>query len=234
MTQAQRAVDAVVPTCVGCIMDGNRRWAKAHDQDVRGGHAAGYETLKQVVSWCKDMGVRHLVVYAFSTENWNRGEREVGCLLDLMRTVLRTQLEELRSHDVAVHVVGDIARFPEDLQSEIAHLHETNPTEARYHLWACTSYGGRAELVAAAQRLVEDGVTDVTEDSFSEALWTADMPDPDLIIRTGGQQRLSNFLPWQSTYSELFFLDLLWPDLDRTTWNNVLHEFAQRKRNYGR
>jgi len=224
--------DASHPTAVGVIMDGNRRWAQGRGKPVTEGHRAGYGKLKEVVEWCKEGGVYDLVVYAFSTENWRRAEEEVGGLMQLMRHVLEHELAELRSHDVAVRVVGNLARFPEDLQQSIARLHETNSPDAQYRLWVCASYGGRAEIVDAAAKLVRVG-GEVTEARFTEALWSHGMPDPDLVVRTGGQQRLSNFLPWQSVYSELFFLDTLWPDFSRDEWNAVLAEYGERKRNFG-
>lgn len=220
------------PNAVGVIMDGNRRWAKQRDMPTVEGHRAGYARLKEVLEWCKEDGVHDLAVYAFSTENWHRAEEEVGGLMRLMRYVLEHELSELRSHDVAVHVVGDLARFPDDLQQSIARLHETNSPDAQYRLWVCASYGGRAEIVHAAAKLLEAG-GDGTEARFAEALWSAGMPDPDIVIRTGGQQRLSNFLPWQSVYSELFFLDTLWPDFSREEWGGVLAAYAARKRNFG-
>lgn len=231
--QRTMSTSVTTPACIGVVMDGNRRWARARNVSTIEGHTEGFKKLKEVVEWCKEDGVSHVVAYAFSTENWRRAEEEVGGLMNLMRHVLQHELAELRTHDVAVHVVGALDRFPEDLQQAIAELHATNPKDATRHLWSCASYGGRAEIVAAMQTLLAKGVDDVDEQGFAQAVWTAGMPDPDLIVRTGGQRRLSNFLTWQSVYSELFFLDTLWPDLTRTEWDTMLAEYCARKRNFG-
>ncbi|MBP9749399.1 MAG: di-trans,poly-cis-decaprenylcistransferase [Candidatus Pacebacteria bacterium] len=227
-------MESRAPTCVGIIMDGNRRWARVRDVPTLMGHTSGYEKLKETEGWCKEANVRHLAVYAFSTENWNRGAEEVGYLMDLMRTVLHDRLEKLQSPDVAVHIVGDCGRFPKDIQDLIAAVHSKNRADAEYHLWVCASYGGKSEILAAVNALIQEGVQEVTEECFTGALWTAAMPAPDIIVRTGGERRLSNFLMWHSGYSELFFLDTLWPDFSKEEFDGILAEFAERTRNYGR
>jgi undecaprenyl diphosphate synthase len=215
-------------------MDGNRRWARERGLPTVKGHQAGYKTFKQVAQWCKEAGVTHLAVYAFSTENWKRNEEEVGYLMDLMRELLEKGLPDMHKEDVAVHIVGDLSLFPEDIQSSIQRLHSKNPASPTQHLWVCASYGGKSEVVAAANRLLQGGVKEVTEEEFTRALWTADMPAADIIIRTGGEKRLSNFLMWHSGYSELFFIDTYWPDFSQAELQRVLDEFATRKRNYGK
>ncbi len=221
------------PTCVGIIMDGNRRWAREHGLPSLEGHRRGYEKLKEVMGWCREAGIAHLAVYAFSTENWKRSADEVGYLMDLMRTMLREQLPELRKEHTAVHVVGKLDLLPADLQETVSTLHDTNPRDAIHHLWACISYGGRAAIADAVNILHAEGVGEVNEDAITRTLWTADMPAPDIILRTGGEKRLSNFLMWHSGYSELFFLDTYWPDFSRVEFDEVLTQFTDRKRNYG-
>ncbi len=220
----------VLPRCVGVIMDGNRRWARARSLPSVEGHRRGYEKFREVAGWCKEVGVEHLVVYALSTENWKRSEQEVSYLLELMRELLRNGLREERV-DSAVHLIGDLSRFPADIQEGIAAFHAENPAAPARHLWVCVSYGGRAEILAAVAARTQGG--EVTEASIAEHLWTAGMPDPDLVFRTGGEQRLSNFLLWQVAYSELFFSPTLWPDLSRSEFDELLRAYGMRKRNYG-
>jgi len=224
---------SAVPACIGMIMDGNRRWAHAHDVATIEGHKAGYEKLKEVVEWCKDSDVHHLVVYAFSTENWKRDDGEVQYLMDLMRMLLGEERTRMEEDGVAIHICGDLSRFPGDIQTAITSLHEDNPADASWHLWVAASYGGRAEIIAAVNTLAAQGRGPYTEDDVAAALTTKGMPDPDIIVRTGGEKRLSNFLPWQSTYAEFFFLDTQWPAFSRKEFDDILAAFAERKRNFG-
>jgi undecaprenyl diphosphate synthase len=228
-----RAEPRVPLSCVGIVMDGNRRWAKHRGLPTYKGHERGFDKLREAVTWCKDARIRHLVVYAFSSENWNRSEGEVRHLLDLARTVFMDVLPTLSNADLAIHVAGDRTRIPEDLQRAIHELEEKNPGNAHYHLWIAASYGGRPEILHAVNALLAEGAHMVDEGAFARHLWTAGMPDPDLIIRTGGQRRLSNFLLWQGAYSELWFTDTLWPDLTKEEFDGVLEDVATRQRNFG-
>ena len=221
------------PSCIGIIMDGNRRWAKEQGLATIEGHKAGYEKFKEVAEWCKEAGLKHLAVYAFSTENWNRNKEEVSYLLDLMRELLEKGLPEMHKQDVAVHIVGDLSRFPDDIQTSIDTLHGRNPVDPAHHLWVCASYGGKPELLAAVNTLLARGVQGVSEKEVSDVLWTAGMPDPDIIIRTGGQRRLSNFLLWHAGYAELFFIDTYWPAFSKREFTQILHDYGARTRNYG-
>ena len=221
-------------TCVGMIMDGNRRWAKEQGVPKLKGHQKGYEKLKEVTEWCREENIQHVVVYAFSTENWSRGEDEVGYLMGMMRKLLKDEIGKLRKKDSAIHIVGYIDRFPEDIQELIKNLHDSNSADARYHLWVAASYGGRAELLAGVRKLATQGVAGVTEEVFKKALWTADMPDPEVIIRTGGKKRLSNFLTWSSVYSELFFVDTFWPAFSKEEFQHIVHEYRGVGRNFGK
>lgn len=221
------------PSCIGIIMDGNRRWAKEQDKKPWEGHFAGNKKFKEVVRWAKECGVPNIIVYAFSTENWKRSEEEVGHILSLMRSFFSEELKGLAADGVRVRFAGDLTRFPEDIRRMIQKAEADTS-----HLTSCTvmiaaSYGGRAEIVRAAQSLIEKGHAQVTEEVFAQELWTAGFPDPDMVIRTGGEYRLSNFLPWQATYSELFFTKTLWPVFSREEFEMMLTEYARRKRNFG-
>jgi len=221
-------------SCVGMIMDGNRRWAKKQGLSSIQGHKAGYENLKRVTQWCREEEVAHLVVYAFSTENWNRAKEEVDYLMEMMRFLLKDEIYELREDDVAVHIIGQISLFPEDVQKLTEEMHASNPNDAKYHLWIAASYGGRAEIVAGVNSLLQEGEAVVTEELFAKSLWTADMPDPEIVIRTGGEKRLSNFLSWSCAYSELFFIDTFWPAFSKEEFVEILEKYRNRKRNFGK
>ena len=219
--------------CIGIIMDGNRRWAKEQGLPSLEGHRKGYGKLMEVVEWCKEEHIQHLVVYAFSTENWGRAENEVSYLMDLFREMCG-ELTDMHKQDIAVHFVGDLSRFPKDLQENISEVHARNNPDAAHHLWIAASYGGRAELTSAVNKLARKGPGPYTEQDVSEALWSYPMPDPDIIIRTGGDHRTSNFLPWQGAYAELFFPDTFWPAFTKEEFLSILEEYRRRERRYGK
>lgn len=221
-----------VPQCIGIILDGNRRWAKERGLPTVMGHREGVERLRETVRWIQSRGIKHLVVYAFSTENWNRTFEEVSYMMDLIREKFTTNLKEIVNEGVRIKVVGQKDRFAGDLQEIFSKTEQESDQKAEVTLWVCLSYGGRAELVEAARKAAQEG--EITEETIAANLWTAGMPDPDIVIRTGGQQRLSNFLPWQSTYSELFFLKEYWPAFSEQSLDSVLAEFNERKRNFGK
>ena len=222
-----------IPTCVGIILDGNRRWAKEHGLPKLEGHRAGMEKVKEATRFVRASGVAHLVVYAFSTENWNRAEEEVGYLMDIFSNALQKELGELGKEGVRVRFVGQRERFTPELQKAMSATEEQTEKNNTFTLWVCLSYGGRAEIVAAARSLVTAG-EEITEESLSRHLWTAGMPDPDIIIRTSGEQRLSGFLAWQSVYSELFFTDTKWPAFTEEEFKKILAEYAERERRHGK
>ena len=220
------------PACVGIILDGNRRWAKENDVSKLEGHRAGTETLKKTVRFVRDSGVKHLIVYAFSTENWNRDKDEVSYLMDLFREAIQKEMSELGKENVRVRFVGQRGRFSEDLQQSMGEIEKETEKNEAITLWVCLSYGGRAEIVAAANSAAKSDL--ITEELLAKNLWTSEMPDPDIIIRTGGEKRLSNFLLWQSAYSELFFTDTLCPDFNKEEFDAILTEFATRERRRGK
>ena len=220
------------PQCVGIILDGNRRWAKKKDISALEGHREGAERLKECIAWCISRTIGHLVVYAFSTENWQRPNEEVSYLMELMQAAIVEEASGLIKKGVRVQFVGQREKFSPEMQKQIRGLENESAANTALTLWICLSYGGRAEIVAAARAATENG-GELTEESFAKNLWTAGMPDPDIVIRTGGRHRISNFLLWQSAYSEIFFLDTLWPDFSESEFDQVLKEFEERTRTFG-
>lgn len=225
--------EPAAPTCVGIILDGNRRWAKEQGKTSFEGHSAGMDNVEPIARAARDRGVKHLAVYAFSTENWQRAPEEVSYLLGIFETMIREKLTALREENIAVRFAGQLERFPESLQKAMADAEAGNPAEPAMTLWACLSYGGRADIVQAVAALQAAGET-VTEETLRAHLWTAGLPDADIIIRTSGEQRLSNFLMWQSAYSELFFVQKHWPAFTVEDLDVVLTEYAARERRMGK
>ncbi len=221
-----------VPRCIGFILDGNRRWAKEQGLSSFEGHQKGMDNVETIARAARDMGIQHMVVYAFSTENWERSEDEISYLFKIFESMAREGLARFTDADAAVRFVGQIKRFPLSLQEAIRMVEAKNPKDPRYTLWICLSYGSRAEITHSAQEASREGA--ITEESISKHLWTRDMPDPDLIVRTSGEQRISNFLLWQGAYSELFFLKKHWPEFTIADLQAVLKEYAQRERRVGK
>jgi undecaprenyl diphosphate synthase len=224
-----------VARAVAVIMDGNGRWAAARGLDVAEGHRAGSRALRPVVETAIDLGVQSLAVYAFSTENWTRSAEEVAALMDIFGETIDRELADLAAQGVRTRFIGRRDRAPEWLQARMADLEEATADKTKLSLWIAFDYGGRAELVEAARRIVEDGVEadDVDEGLFARYLYAPDMPDPDLLIRTSGELRVSNFLLWQSAYAELVFTDALWPDFGPDEFRRALEDYAGRRRRFG-
>jgi undecaprenyl diphosphate synthase len=220
---------------VAIIMDGNGRWASRRGVSVAEGHRAGSRALRPIVETAIDLGVESLAVYAFSTENWTRSEEEIGALMETFAETIERELPDLVAQGVRVRFIGRRDRAPEDLQERIARLERETKRNDRLSLWIAFDYGGRAELVEAARRLVASGVApeDVDENTFAAQLYAPSMPDPDLLIRTSGELRISNFLLWQLAYSELVFVDTLWPDFGPRQLREALGSYARRRRRFG-
>ncbi len=216
-------------------MDGNGRWAAARGVPVADGHREGARALRRTVEAAIDLGVRSLAVYAFSTENWARPPDEVESIMELMDETIDRELPDLARQGVRTRFVGRRDRVPEALRAKMAALETETAGNERLLLWIAFDYGSRAELVEAARKLVEDGVRyeDVSEATLAERLFAPELPDPDLVIRTSGERRLSNFLLWQSAYAELVFTDTLWPDFGEDDLRAALEEYAQRGRRFG-
>jgi undecaprenyl diphosphate synthase len=220
---------------VAIIMDGSGRWAAKRRLPVAEGHRAGSRALRPVVETAIDVGLESLAVYAFSTENWTRSEDEVRALMDIFAETIERELPDLVEQSVRVRFLGRQDRAPEDLRRRMAKLERETRRNDRLSLWIAFDYGGRAELVEAARRLVAAGVDpeDVDENTFAAQLYAPAMPDPDLLIRTSGELRISNFLLWQLAYSELVFVETLWPDFGPKDLRDALGVYARRKRRFG-
>ncbi len=226
--------DASVPVSIGVILDGNRRWAKEQGLPTLEGHRKGYEKVKELVRWARARGIREVVVYAFSTENWNRSPEEVNYLMNLLERAFGEELSELIEEGGRVRFIGQRDRLPERLRANMEKVEEETKDGTAGTLVVALSYGGRPEILAAVNKLIAEGAQEVSEDTLKSAMWSAGLADPDLIIRTSGEQRLSNFLTWQSVYSELFFTDTKWPAFTEEEFDSILAEFATRERRRGR
>jgi undecaprenyl diphosphate synthase len=218
------------------IMDGNRRWAKERGLASFEGHRAGYETLKKIGVACLNRGIEVLTVFAFSTENWKRTNEEVGFLMDLLEQGLRNELSFFAEREVRIRIIGrrdglrpSVLKACEDAERETAQY-------SRCTLCICINYGGRAEIVDACKKIVKDGVSSdaIDEATITSRMYWPDMPEPELIVRTSGEERLSGFLLWQAAYSEFYWSKKHWPDFDETELDNVLGEYAMRQRRFGK
>jgi len=221
------------PTCLGFIMDGNRRFAKEHGLPTFEGHRKGFDDVfLGLVRFLRDERIPHAVFYAFSTENWRRAEAEVSYLMTQFSEKMARMNEDLEEQGVQVRFVGRRQDFSTELQKQMNELEEKSKEYTSTTIWIALSYGGRAEIVEAVNEAVRRGI-EVDEQSFDKLLWTAELPDPDMIVRTSGEQRLSNFLTWKSAYSELYFIKKHWPALTKTDFDDILAEYAKRERRHG-
>jgi undecaprenyl diphosphate synthase len=216
-------------------MDGNGRWARRRRRPVASGHRAGTRALHRTVEAAIDLGVESLCVYAFSTENWSRSADEVDALMEIFIETIERELPELAREGVRTRFIGRRDRATPELRAKIQHLEDETAANERLQLWIAFDYGGRAEIVGAARRLVEEGVPAgaVDEDALRSRLYAPEMAEPDLLIRTSGEQRISNFLLWQLAYTELFFCDTLWPDFGERELRDALAQYAGRRRRFG-
>jgi undecaprenyl diphosphate synthase len=236
VTTSQEAAPATgVARSVAIIMDGNGRWAAAHGLPVAEGHRAGARALRRTVEAAIDLGIGSLAVYAFSTENWARPADEVESIMELLDETIERELPDLAAQGVRTRFVGRRDRIPAPLLAKMQKLERETADNDRLLLWIAFDYGSRAEIVEAVRRLIADGVApaDVSEEAVAARLYAPDLPDPDLVIRTSGEQRISNFLLWQSAYSELVFCDTLWPDFGADELRAAVDEYAQRQRRFG-
>jgi len=228
-----------VPSHVAIIMDGNGRWAAARGLPRVAGHRAGVQAVRRTIEAAITQGVAWLTLYAFSSENWRRPAEEVSDLTGLLRHFIKVELAELAREGVRIRIIGDRTRFDRDIQAELARSEVTTSGNTRLNLTVALSYGARGEIMQAARAMAEAaaaGTLDpasIDEKHFSDRLSTAGIPDPDLILRTSGEQRLSNFLLWQSAYAELVFTDVLWPDFGAAEFAEALAEYARRERRFG-
>jgi len=225
-----------LPRHVAIIMDGNRRWARQRGLPELEGHAAGVEAIRELLRHAVRRGVPVLTLYAFSRENWARPDDEVAGLFGLLEEAIRSETDELRTEGVRIRLLGRQDELPEATRTSIGEALAATAEGGQLLLNIAFNYAGRSEIVDAVRGIVESGrsADEIDETVISDALYTAGMPDPDLVIRTGGEQRLSNFLIWQSAYAEFYTCDTLWPDFDPTAFDAALAEFASRQRRYGR
>ncbi len=233
--------EKIMPKHIAIIMDGNRRWAKAKNLDGSLGHKKGAEVLETVAKYCNKIGLEALTVYAFSTENWKRTKEEVGAILLLLNMYLDKFLKTADLENIKLRVIGDRDKnMPEEIKAKMIKMEEKTKNNTGLKFNIAFNYGGRDEIVKATQKiakLVKDGnldIEDITEETISNNLYTAGLPDPDLVIRTSGELRTSNFLPWQITYSEFMFLDKYWPDFTTNDIDVAIEEFSKRHRRVGK
>jgi undecaprenyl diphosphate synthase len=224
-----------IPTHVAIIMDGNGRWALARGLPRLLGHRAGTENLRRIITACVEFGVKYLTIYAFSTENWGRPREEVEGLMNILEDVIDREMAELNKEGVQLRHIGRLERLDPKLQEKVMQAIELTKHNDRLVLNVAFNYGGRDEIVNAIQKMIKDGVKaeDVTSDLVSHYLYTAGVPDPDLIIRTSGELRVSNFLIWQGAYSEWYGTSVYWPDFNKEEFRKALNTFSQRERRFG-
>jgi undecaprenyl diphosphate synthase len=236
MSASPAPISGNIPAHVAIIMDGNGRWALKRGLPRLAGHKAGTENLRQIIKACVEFGVKYLTIYAFSTENWGRPQEEVLGLMRILEDVIDRELAELDSQGVQLRHLGQLNRLPAFLQEKVLHAIEATRHNSRLIINIAFNYGGRDEIVHAIQQIIREGIpaSEVTPELVSQYLYTAGTPDPDLIIRTSGELRISNFLIWQTAYSEWYVTPTYWPDFDKTEFRKALEEFAQRDRRYGK
>lgn len=225
---------------IAIIMDGNRRWAKEKNLPSAFGHKKGVDALKAAMRACDDFGVKYLTVYAFSTENWNRKKEEVDFLMNLLGETIKNELKEMHENGVVINFIGDLKKLSSKLQEILAHAVEVTKNNTGVHLQIAFNYGSRDEIVHAAKLIAEKVKNgnirpeEITEEMISQNLYTKDIPDPDLLIRTGGEMRVSNYLLWQIAYSEFLVTKRYWPEFDKNALSEAIIEFNHRQRRYGK
>lgn len=231
---------ADVPQHVGIIMDGNHRWASAKRLPGAAGHRAGAKRLREIAEACADLGIKNLTLFAFSTENWQRPSREVSLLMDLMRHVMQNDIEELNRRNVRLRVIGCRDKFAKDIQEQMTYCEELTQQNSELNLSVAVNFGGRWDIVQAAKKVAEQvaagelELAQIEETHIAQNMSLAGLPDPDLLIRTGGEHRVSNFLLWDLAYTELYFTETYWPDFDAASLTEAVTEFADRSRRFGK
>lgn len=231
-----------IPKHIGIIMDGNRRYAKKLGLDPKMGHIFGAKKLEEVLKWCLELGIREVTLYAFSTENFKRSQDEIEHIFNLMKSKLREleKSEVIHKNEVQIRFIGKLELLPDDLRIFMKKIEDLTRSYNKYRLNIAVAYGGRSEIVDAIRNIVKDALKgrikaeDITEDTISKYLYTKDSLDPDLIIRTSGEERLSNFLIWQSAYSELYFVDALWPEFTKLDFLLAIRSYQKRERRFGK
>ena len=240
LTPIQETVQRTKLQHVAIIMDGNRRWAKKHLLPSMSGHNAGVKSLKTIVSDVAELGIKYLTVYAFSTENWGRKKDEVDFLMMLLAETVRKELDDLHKNNVKIRIIGNIDELNPELQKILNHSMSVTADNTGLNLQVAINYGSRDEITQAMKKISRDvqsgklSPDDINDDLISSYLYTSNIPDPDLLIRTGGDQRLSNYLLWQLAYTEIYVTDVLWPDFGKEELNKSVLEFTKRERRFGK
>ncbi|MGK0223015.1 MAG: undecaprenyl diphosphate synthase [Limisphaerales bacterium] len=236
----QLAQETLIPSHVGIIMDGNHRWAKNKRLPGAAGHRAGARRLREIAEASADLGVKHLTLFAFSTENWQRPSTEVSLLMDLMRHVMQNDIKALDKRNVRLRVIGSREKFAPDIQAQMAQCEALTENNKELNLSVAVNFGGRWDIVQAAKKTAEKVAAgelkteDIDEATFAENMSLSGIPDPDLLIRTGGEHRVSNFLLWDLAYTELYFTETYWPDFDGQSLQTAIEEYSNRARRFGR
>jgi undecaprenyl diphosphate synthase len=231
--------DASFPTHIGIIMDGNGRWAKKRGLPRKMGHNMGAKNLKNITKYCSKIGIKYLSMFAFSTENWRRPQSEISHLMGIFKQYLESTISDFDADNIKIKFVGDISVFSEDIKNLVQKIEKKSQNNIGMALNIAMNYGGRAEITNAAKKIaqgVQEGkinLSDISEETFSDNLYTAGQPDIDLIIRPGGEYRISNFFLWQSAYAELIVMDVLWPDFKTYDLNHALEIYSSRNRRFG-
>lgn len=238
MTSQKGNTDLKLPVHIGIIMDGNGRWAKERNLPRKSGHIEGVNAVRRIVRYAGEIGIKYLTLYAFSTENWKRPKQEVGFLMKMFKNLIKSEIDKLMQNDVRLSFIGDRSSLSKAILKEMEKSSERTKDNRGLNLLIAISYGGRNEIVNAVNKVLADfsekKIWGIDEESFKNYLYTKNIPDPDLIIRTSGEKRLSNFLIYQSAYSEFFFSDKLWPDFSTEDLDKALEEYSKRKRRYGK
>ena len=221
-----------LPRHIAIIMDGNGRWAKKRGLPRTAGHKVGAETFRTIATYCKNIGIEYLTVYAFSTENWKRPAEEVSTIMGLLKRYMLEAIDTMEKENIKLKFFGDLSAISPELQKLVEKTNAISEKLDGFQANICLNYGGRAEILHAAQECAKAG-EELTEENFGKHLYSADIPDPELIIRPGGEQRISNFLLWQCAYSEFYFCDTLWPDFEEKTLNQAIIAYQSRDRRFG-
>lgn len=224
--------ELLVPKHVAFIMDGNGRWAKKRMYPREYGHRIGAKKFREIVQHCADIGIEYVTVYAFSTENWKRPQKEVDAIMQLFRDYIREALSDFEKKEIRILFIGNRDVFDDEMKSEMKKVEELTANRHKT-LSIAINYGGKGEIVDAVNRMIAKGKTSITEEDITKEIYSGSVPPPDMIVRTGGEMRLSNFLLWQSAYSELFFTETLWPDLKNDEVDSMIEAYSQRNRRYG-
>jgi len=229
-------MEKVIPSSLGVIVDGNRRWAKERGLPTLEGHRSGFNKLQDLIDWSSEAGIKHIVAYVFSSENWNRAPEEVSYLMDLFRTHVGQVTDKFSKKNYKLKVIGNVSKLAPDLQELVKEAEEKTINNTGITVTLALSYGGRDEIIDAINKILKDEnrPSEITNENFETYLWSREIPDLDMIVRTSGEYRLSNFMTWKSVYSELFFPDIKFPGITKELFLELLEEFSQRQRRFGK